>query len=64
MFDKLNDNIIVVPEDDKLLFVNIENMQEIVGYQSNEVYRDSVIHCTNGGICVVNTDSVYFMNKK
>lgn len=40
MFDKLNDNIIVVPEDDKLLFVNIENMQEIVGYQSNEVYRD------------------------
>lgn len=64
MFDKLNDNVIVVPEDDKLLFINTENMQEIIGYHSNEIYKDSVIHCTNGGIVVVNNDSVYFMNKK
>lgn len=64
MFDNLNDSIIVVPEDDKLIFVNTENMQEIVAYQSTEIYKDSVIHCTNGGICVVNINSVYFMNKK
>ena len=64
MFDNLNDSIVVVPEDDKLLFINTENMQEIVAYQSNEIYQESVIHCTNGGICVVNIDSVYFMNKK
>jgi serine/threonine protein kinase len=64
MFDYLNENIIVLPEDDKLTFLNTGNMQEIISYKSNEIFDNSVIHCTNGGIVVVNNDTVYFMNKK
>jgi len=64
MFDYLNDNIIVMPEDDKLTLINSSNMQEIVSYQSGEIFENSVIHCTNGGIIAVNTDTVYFINKK
>lgn len=64
MFDYLNDNILVMPEDDKLTLINSSNMQEMVSYQSTEIFENSIIHCTNGGIIVVNHDSVYFINKK
>lgn len=63
-FDALNENMIVVPEDDKLLFVRTEDMQPIINFTCNEVSENSIIHCTNAGIIVVNQNSIYLINKK
>jgi hypothetical protein len=56
--------MIVVPDDDKLLFVRTEDMQTIVSFICNEVSENSIIHCTNAGIIVVNQNSIYLVNKK
>ena len=63
-FDFINDSILVIPGDDKLSLVRTEDMVPIVNYQCNEVSEDSVVHCTNAGITVVNQDSIYLINKK
>ena len=63
-FDYINENILVMPSDDNLSFLRTEDMVPIVNFQCNEVSENSVIHCTNGGIIVVNEDSIYLINKK
>lgn len=63
-FDVLNENMFIVPEDDKLVFIRTTDMTPMVEFQCSEVSQTSVIHCTNAGIVVVNDNSVYLINKK
>lgn len=64
MFDALNEDLLVFPEDDRLSIVSSSGMNEVVGFKMNEVSADSIIHCTNAGIIVRNSDAMYCVNKK
>jgi len=63
-FDKLSDDLLIVPQDDELELVHSANMATIAKFQCNVVSADSVIHCCNAGIIIVNPDGVYLANKK
>ena len=63
-FDKLSDDLLIVPQDDELELVHSANMATIAKYQCSVVSTDYVIHYTNAGIIVVNPDGVYLANKK
>lgn len=63
-FDKLSDDLLIVPQDDELELVHSANMATIAKYQCSAVSTDSVIHCCNAGIIIVNPDGVYLANKK
>jgi len=63
-YDTLNNDIIVVPQDDKLVLMRSLDMSILDEFQCSEVSENSVIHCCNAGIIIVNPTSVYLTNKK
>lgn len=63
-YDKLTQDLMIVPQDDELELVHTANMATIAKYQCDVVSADSVIHCCKAGIVIVNPDGIYLANKK
>jgi len=63
-YDKLTPELLIIPQDDELELIHTSNMTTIAKYQCNIVSSDSVIHCCDAGIIIVNPNGIYLANKK
>lgn len=63
-FDQLNDDISVIPDDNKLILKRNSDMNPLMEFECSVSSTDSIIYCTNAGILVINENSCYLTNKK
>ena len=55
---------IVLPKDEKLVFLRPDDFMEIAKYECDLVDTNSEVYCTGAGIVVFNGDGIYLINKK
>lgn len=59
----LNENIMVIPFDDKLIFYRKEDMMPVLEFDCNIISNETILHSSNAGIVAINDDSIYILNK-
>ena len=63
-FDVLNNDLAVIPYDNKIQFARLLDMNPILEFDCSVASANSIIHCTNAGIVIVNNDACYLTNKR
>lgn len=59
-----DDQFIIVPEDDKLVFLHTIDFSELASFECKLVDTNTQVFSTNAGIVIANIDEMYLLNKK